>query len=194
MPNSHKMEQFVFSLLKQKIPAYYTYHNYLHTAYVMEKVLEIGKEEHCEDAELALLKTAALWHDTGYIYGYYEHEKAGCALVNFYLPDYGYSPSELALICGMIMATKIPQQPKTKLESILADADLEYLGTDAAEQTSTLLLNELGKVLQPFTKEEWNKKQIDFLQNHQYFTSYCKRVKEPNKNIYLKNLLEQNRL
>ena len=44
------------------------------------------------------------------------------------LPKFGLSEKDIELICGMIMATKIPQNPKTKLEKIIADADLEYLG------------------------------------------------------------------
>ena len=35
---------------------------------------------------------------------------------------------DIEIICGIIMATKIPQRPKNYLEEIICDADLNYLG------------------------------------------------------------------
>ena len=35
-----------------------------------------------------------------------------------YLPEYGYSTGQIDRICGMIMATQIPQTPHNKLEEI----------------------------------------------------------------------------
>jgi hypothetical protein len=47
-----------------------------------------------------------------------------------YLPLFGFAEKDIDCICGMIMATKIPQQPRTKLQEIICDADLDYLGRD----------------------------------------------------------------
>ena len=46
-------------------------------------------------------------------------------------------------ICGMIMATKIPQSPKNYLEQILCDADLDYLGRDDFYDIGGTLFKEL---------------------------------------------------
>ena len=75
--------------------------------------------------DLSLLKTAALWHDVGFINKNIGHEEEGCVFVKKYLPDYGYTNSEIEIICGLIMATKIPQSPNTKLEQIIADANMK---------------------------------------------------------------------
>jgi uncharacterized protein len=96
--------------------------------------------------------------------------------------------ADIELICGMIMATEIPQTPLTKLEQIVADADLEYLGTDEAAFKAELMYQELHNLNPSFAKAEWNRIQIDFLQNHSYFTSYCKKTKEPLKQEYLSSL------
>jgi len=185
------MNDFVIGLLKTKIPATYYYHNYEHTLYVMDKVLEIGKHENCSENELELLHTAALWHDTGYINTYKGHEAASCTLARQYLPGYGYSHDDIEKICGMIMATKIPQSPKNNLEEILADADLEYLGTDKATVLANQLFNEL-KTLNPLlTEKAWNKTEIDFLTAHLFFTVYCKENKEQSKQAYLKSLVNK---
>ena len=178
------------TMLQEKIPLTYSYHNCEHTLYVIDKVIEIGKKENCTEDELTLLKAAALWHDTGFIKVYEDHEEAGCDLAKFYLPEYGFYSPEVDIICGMIMATRIPQQPKNKLEEIVVDADLEYLGSDLVKENAEKLFKELNALDPQLARDEWNKRQITFLQHHEYFTQYCKEVKEPVKQAYLKELIK----
>ncbi|MBC8045308.1 MAG: HD domain-containing protein [Fimbriimonadaceae bacterium] len=185
------MKEFVISLLKTNVPLFYYFHTFEHTLYVMEKAIEIGENENCSEHEMELLSAAALWHDTGYIKIYFGHEEESCIMAQRYLPEYGYSPDEINKICGMIMATKIPQSPKNKLEEIIADADLEYLATSKAAFFSEKLYRELHYRNQSLTQEMWNEKQILFLQNHKYFTKYCIKNKTPQKLLYLKQLIEE---
>ena len=183
------MKEFVVALLDSKLPPNYYYHNHQHTLYVLEKAMEIAAAASCTAYEVHLLSVAALWHDTGYIKTYNGHEEAGCELAGSYLPSYGFSPEETQMVQGMIMATKIPQSPKNKLEEILADADLEYLGTKDAGSKAELLFLELNSITPSLTREEWNRIQISFLQQHSYFTKYCKENKELLKQEYLNTLL-----
>jgi uncharacterized protein len=189
MQNKTNMKEFVIELLKTKVPQNYYYHNYEHTLYVLQKVVEIGNQENCNESELELLKTAALWHDTGYIYTYKGHEEQSCLLAQKHLPVYGYSEKDIAIINGMIMATKILQTPTTRLEEIIADADLEYLGTHAAAEIAHLLFKELQSLNPDFTEEAYNTLQINFLNSHHYFTNYCKVNKDPIRNAYHKKLM-----
>jgi uncharacterized protein len=189
MQNNAAMKAFVKSLLTNKLPGFYCYHNFGHTLYVADKAVEIGRNEQCSPEELELLNTAALWHDTGCIIRYKGHEELGCGFVRQYLPGYGYDDAQIKIICGMIMATKLPQSPKNRLEEILADADLEYLGTADVEQRADLLFRELHEQDPSLTREKWNLQQIAFIKDHQYFTAYCRKVKEPLKAAYLKSLL-----
>jgi uncharacterized protein len=189
MQNKPPMKDFVIEMLKEKLPENYYYHNYQHTLYVVEKAIEIGTHEACTKYEIELLKVAALWHDTGYIHTYKGHEEESCFLAKKYLPSYGYSDTEITVINGMIMATKILQTPTNKLEEILADADLEYLGTDAATEIAHLLFKELQSLNPSLTAEAYNTLQINFLNSHHYFTNYCKINKDPLRNAYHKKLL-----
>lgn len=183
------MKNFVISLLKDNLPDTYYYHNYKHTLYVIEKALEIGTSEGCSAEELELIHTAALWHDTGYIRTYKNHEEESCLLARDYLPGFGYSPEYVEKVCSMIMATKIPQFPKNKLEEILADADLEYLGSDSFKSKADDLFREMQSLNAQLTIDKWNKLQISFLENHHYFTTFCKQYKERVKQQYLQELL-----
>ena len=184
-----QLYNFVINLLKTEISASYYYHNYEHTLYVINKVIEIGEQEHCSENELELLSTAALWHDTGYINTYKGHEEESCKLARQYLPGYGYTTDDINTICAMIMATKIPQSPQKKLEEIIADADLEYLGTNNAAVQANNLFKELNAINPLLTEEKWNNTEIDFLTAHHYFTEYCKANKEHIKQAYLQSLI-----
>jgi len=190
MPNKLLMTNFVVDLLQDNIPLCYYYHNYDHTLYVQEKAIEIGRHENCTDKEIELLSAAALWHDTGYINTYKNHEEESCVLAKKYLTEYGFTPGEIDTICGMIMATKVPQLPKNKLEEIIADADLEYLGTPSAAIKSEDLFLELQSLNPSFTKKAWDQIQISFLRSHHYFTAYCKTKRELAKDNYLKELIK----
>jgi uncharacterized protein len=189
MQNSSSMKTFVIDMLKNNIPAFYYYHNYKHTLYVVDKAIEIGKEENCTPKEIELVSAAALWHDTGFIRTYNNHEEESFNLAQQYLPDYGYSTEDINKICGMIMATKIPQSPKNKLEEIVADADLEYLATNEAAVKAEHLFEEWRHLDPLLTREKWNQIQISFLQKHHYFTNFCKQNKEQAKAAYLQKLI-----
>jgi len=189
MRNKQEMRDFIVDLLRNNLPEEYYYHNSAHTIYVREKGQEIGQHEQCTAQELKLLSVAALWHDTGYIKTYKDHEEESCLIARQHLPDYGYSVNDVDLICGMIMATKIPQLPRTKLEEILADADLEYLGTYSFEIKSNSLFHELHSINPLLTEKKWNQMQISFLQKHHYFTRFCIENREPVKQNHLRKLV-----
>ncbi len=189
MQSNQEMTSFVVDLLKEKLSPFYYYHNYKHTLYVRDKVIEIGEQENCSANDIRLLEAAALWHDSGFINTTINHEKEGCKLAKQYLPEYGFSPAEIETICGMIMATKMPQSPRNKLEEIIADADLEYLGAFNVEAIAADLFREINHFNPYITKADWHRTQIAFLKTHQYFTHFCKENREPLKREYLWNLV-----
>jgi hypothetical protein len=190
MQNKLLMRDFVINLLRNNLPPNYYYHNPEHTIYVEKAALEIGNHEACSEEELELLSTAALWHDTGYVKVYRHHEEESCLMAWQYLPEFGYSIEDIEIICGIIMATKIPQLAKTKLQQILADADLEYLGTESFEIKSDCLFRELQSMNLSMTKVKWDEMQISFLQKHHYFTGFCKENREPVKQLFLDKLIQ----
>lgn len=185
------MQEYVLKMLRSELPKQYHYHNPEHTLYVQEKALEIGRHEGCSEDELNLLNIAALWHDTGYTRIYRNHEDQSCQLARQYLPKYGITSTDIETICCIIMATKIPQTPKNKLEEIIADADLEYLGTDTFETKSQNLFYELQSINSLLTEDKWNEMQISFISKHKYFTRFCKENRESIKQTHLDNLIHK---
>jgi len=180
--------------LEENLPLYLTYHSPNHTKLVLQKTILIAEKEKISDDELFLLKIAALYHDTGYKASNENHETESCRIANKELSELGLATAEIEQICGMIMATKIPQQPKTHLEGILADADLEYLGTSKFEAISNKLLAEMKYFKPDLTLKEWYDIQIRFIHKHHYHTEFCRKNREPEKLKNLENLQKKARL
>ncbi len=179
----------VISNLENNLPPWLYYHSPEHTKYVLEKAEFLAEQEGVSGRDLFLLKVAALYHDLGFIKGREEHELKSCEIAEKELSEYDVSPEENNKICSMIMATKIPQQPKTLLERILADADLEYLGTDSFPEISEDLYRELLHDKPNLSRQEWNEIQIKFLKEHSYHTNYCKIHCEAVKAEHLQDLM-----
>lgn len=184
-----EIKNFLLKLLEEKLPEYFYYHSLEHTKYVLEKVQEIAKYELILDEhDLLLLKIAALYHDVGYIVSNINHEVESCKILQEHQDFLGLDNKDLDVIKRMIMATKIPQNPKNNLECIIADADLEYLGTNDFKRIGDLLFKELKYLDSSLTPQKWLSVQIDFLENHRYYTAYCLKEKTPIKQNNLNEL------
>lgn len=179
------VEEYIIGKLKRELPKDLYYHGLHHTLDVLRSAEMIGNEEHLNEKEMLLLKVAVLYHDAGFTKVYKNHEEVGCEMAKEDLPKFGFTPADIDIICGMIMATKIPQSPKTKLEEVIADADLEYLGTNRFEEIGRTLYEEIKIYLNIESERQWNIIQVNFLKNHRYFTDYCKKHREPLKQAHL---------
>lgn len=167
------------------------YHGLHHTDDVIRVSMEIGREERLSAEDLATLRVAAVFHDAGFLSHYRGHEEASCALAKKILPSFHFPPSLIDAICSMIMATKIPQSPKNKIEEILCDADLDYLGRNDVHEIAHSLFEEM-KVHTGLTDEnEWDEIQIRFLQHHQYYTAFSRKNRQPAKEAYLAELMHK---
>ncbi len=154
--------------LERELPTYLTYHNAQHTKNVIQTVEQIAKAEKVSGHDFEMLCTAALFHDAGFLEGYDNHEEISCNIAIGCLSQFGYSEEEIKQVCRLIMATKLPQKPQDKLEAILCDADLSYLGTDKYFTIAESLYLELKQVGKVKNWEEWQKVQINFLEAHHY--------------------------
>jgi hypothetical protein len=72
----------------------------------------------------------------------------------------------------------VPQNPKNLLESIICDVDLDYLGRKDFYEISDLLYQELLERLDFFDRTQWDKIQIEFLENHHYHTEFARKRRQ----------------
>src|SRR5690606_2272531 len=102
--------------LTLQLPEALYYHGVHHTLYVLKQAARIAGEENVtNETYLQLLIIASLYHDSGLMFTYDEHEEASCNLAKKEVPAYAVSDDEIDSICGMIMATRIPPIPLNHL-------------------------------------------------------------------------------
>jgi uncharacterized membrane-anchored protein YitT (DUF2179 family)/predicted metal-dependent HD superfamily phosphohydrolase len=162
---------FILQKLEKELPAYLSYHNAQHTKDVLAYVEELVSKESIPPDELNHLRTAAIFHDTGFLETYTGHEEISCSVAETFLPGFGYTKEEIKEVCQIIMATCLPQNPQTKAAEILCDADLYYLGTDSYETKAEALYQEMHSVGLIKSRDEWIQQQIKFLHSHHFFTT-----------------------
>lgn len=175
------IQEFILNKLEKELPDTLYYHNVKHTVDVVTQVELIGWGEGVTDEEILILKTAALFHDAGHIIDYDNHEYHSTELVREYLPKYHFKPEQIEEVCRLIMATKLPPDPKDKLERIMCDSDLDYLGRSDFIPVSNTLYKELKERNKIHSLNDWNKLQLKFISQHQYFTNTAKSLREVNK-------------
>jgi hypothetical protein len=168
-------------MLETNLPSSLYYHNLKHTVDVVTEVELIGWAENIPDEEILLLKTAALFHDTGHIISYDNHEFQSTEIAKKILPKFNYSQEQIEQICKLIMVTKMPPAPTNLLEEIMCDSDLDYLGRVDFIPVSNMLYEELKVRDKVGTFNDWNKMQLSFISNHQYFTNTARKLREVNK-------------
>jgi class 3 adenylate cyclase len=175
------IQELILDKLEKELPSSLYYHNVKHTVDVVTEVELIGWAEGLDDEEILLLKTAALFHDAGHTVDYDKHEYHSTQLVREYLPRYGYSAEQIDRICEIIMATRLPPDPKDIFQKIICDADLDYLGRSDMIPVSNTLYRELKERDKIGSFNQWNLLQLKFISGHSYFTKTARSLREVNK-------------
>lgn len=183
------VKQHLVAKLRSELSDKLYYHGLHHTLDVLRVAADICASEGIHGRELTLVKTAALFHDAGFVKNkHIGHEIEGCNMAHDMLPRYGYNPSDIEIICGMIMATKVPQSPTNLLEEIICDADLDYLGRDDFYKIGNNLFDELQAYHLLNDEQAWNRLQVSFLSAHYFHTRTNRELREPVKQRYLEQL------
>lgn len=186
-----RAKDFILNKLSKELSSHLSYHSIEHVKDVYSAADKIGRLENISEYDLRLLLTAACYHDSGYLLKTKGHEEASCGIAIEELPRYNYTKSEISQICGMIMATRLPQTPKNHLEKIIADADLDYLGRDDFFDLSKKLFKELEFLGTVKKEDEWNEMQVRFLEEHHYFTTTAIDLRNAKKNEHLEKIKEK---
>jgi uncharacterized protein len=182
----------IIARLQNELDPGLIYHNASHTRDVLKQAESIALEEGIlPGREMELLKTAAAFHDCGFLYTYKKHEEKSCEMMRAETAGY-FTEEELEKICGMIMATKIPQTPHNLLEKIICDADLDYLGRDDFETISENLRKEFIDFEVINRDDNWNEIQINFFEFHNYFTPTSSARRDKKKDEHLLLLKKRN--
>ena len=180
--NLPRAEAYILDQLNRLAPTLY-YHGRHHTLDVAAAAESLADAEGVTDAEAqALLRTAALYHDAGFLTTYQGHEAAGAALARQVLPGFGYSPAQVGRVGQLILTTQMPQTPgPDPLAQLLCDADLDYLGRPDFWPISNSLRDELLARHLVADEAAWQQIQLNFLLAHRYWTPTATARREAEK-------------
>ena len=182
-------KKFIFGRLKKELAEHLSYHSVNHIKDVYTAAENLASHEGVTGTDLTLLLTAVLFHDSGFLQQQKEHESISCDIARESLPQFGYTQEQIERICGMIMATQIPQKPHNLLEKIICDADLDYLGRDDFFTIGNNLYAELCVYGMINNEDEWNTMQVGFLKKHHYFTDTAIRLRKAKKDENLQKVI-----
>lgn len=188
----NNLRTHIINQLKSLLPDYLSYHDLPHTIDVEKAVIRYANLEGISKEDLLLLRTAALFHDAGFILQYHQNEDVGIGMASSTLPRYGYSNEQIEIIVAIINSTKRSVEPVTLLEQIMCDADHDYIGRPEYHIIAKKLRDEFAINNETFTEQEWVKFQLEFLENqHVYYTETANNIRSISKNTRIKELKKQ---
>lgn len=177
-PDFDRAATYVYARLQNELATTLFYHNFAHTRDdVLPAAGQLGTLAGLSTADLLLLRTAALFHDIGFVEQYIDHEMVSARIAAEQLPRFGYNPAQIQTIVRIIAVTKLSEAPTDLLERLIRDADLDVLGRDDFLPRSYDLLYETNIYGTPLTKPEWHIRQLQFLESHTYYTDAAKALR-----------------
>ncbi len=177
--------ELVYKDLSNKLDSKYHYHNLHHTKRVINSAEEIGNHYNLSRDDWRDLLTACLLHDYGFIKSHIDHEEIGAQISKEILPGYYFSDDHIESISSLILITKVAEKPSNLLESIIRDADLEYIGSDDFEKISEYLKKEWLECGVVDNENQFYKIQYEFLLSHNFYTAY---MQEKGREQKIKNI------
>ncbi len=184
-----RIEEYARGLFDQMHSPTLVFHNLEHTENVVRYTKEIAGHYNFSEKEMLILYAAAWFHDTGYLFtepG--KHEEMSCDIMKKFMKDLVTDEDVIKEIEGCIMSTKAPRHPKNLLQEIICDADTYHLGTKDFKETNKKAFQEAKLRDSNITKEEFRKGTIAMLEEHVFYTNYCKELLNDRKKKNLEKL------
>jgi len=186
--------KYIAKLFAKELPSDLLFHNFHHTVNVVRGVRDISKNLQLNKEQKEILLLAAWFHDSGHTVCYNGHELESKQIATTFLESQNYPAEKLQLVLECIDATKMPQNPTTLLQQVICDADLYHLSLLEYVHLQFILREEWKRILhKEFTNEDWQKQNLDFLENHRYFTEYGQKILQQRKLLNIEkcqNLVE----
>ncbi|HKJ78159.1 MAG TPA: Pycsar system effector family protein [Prolixibacteraceae bacterium] len=168
-------ENYVLNLFKEELPDSYLYHNFTHTQRVLSSTEEIIDKNPLNENEKLILRLSALFHDTGYIKTYDNHEEESAEIARNFLKKKNVENGIVSEVEKCILATRKGVQPENRLQEIIVDADNSHVAKDYFEEVSEFLRKELELLgISTYSQDEWLQKNIEFLTTgHKFYSAFA---------------------
>jgi adenylate cyclase len=182
------LESKVFNDLLDEHPGTFHFHTRDHIRQIFNQTELLCRAENIAEEDTLLTLSASLLIYVGLSDSYERSENKSVDMAREILPEFYYSEKQIDTICNLILSTKKPYEPQNKLESILIDAKMEYLGRPDFSKSIKLLYLELKSNERAVPMQKLVKEQISILRDFAYFTVAGQRLREVSGEDQIKNL------
>ncbi len=170
-----KASSHVRSLLQSDLPVWSVYHGLSHTIETVHACEELALDTGLGAGDIEILLIAAWFHDTGYLEGADGHEARSVDRATEFLRSNGCGDAIIMKVVSAILATRMPQAPRSLIEEVLCDADVSHVGRDDFLAKSELLRREMEERLgRDYEDGEWYRFNLAFLERHPFYTSQAR--------------------
>jgi len=190
MKGYYTLRKIIMERLQNELSQDLHYHGMHHTLDALKTCDLYLRHIKINSHDARLLRLGILFHDIGFTVSNEEHEYKGSIIARDLLTQFDFKTKDIDVIVGLILSTKIPQSPKTLLENMICDIDLDYLGRSDFYKISESLYEELQVTIGLKNKNDWNKIQVKFLEAHQYHTDFAIKKRQPEKEKRIEELKE----
>jgi len=161
------------------------YHNFCeHVVKIDQACARLAYEMDLPYSDRFLLATASRVHDIILVPGANDNEEKSAQFAKEFLPQVGYGNAETQRVEGLILATKLPQNPRDYLEEIICDADLYNFGDESFFDCAECVRQELGIP----NDEKWMENIYNLLTNHEYHTEVARALRNAGKKKNIRKL------
>jgi len=171
-----KVDRYIRDLFREELPDGVKYHDADHTLHPTTGVVAVANKlavaEKVSEHERELILAAAYFHDTGYIREYGHNEPIAARMAGRILRLIGYQADEIGVIKKLILATDLRRGPRSHLEKILCDADLDNLGReDFFELDQKLRDGRRARGVDVSDDGEWYRGTLEIMKKYPYHTA-----------------------
>ena len=169
-------EQYVEHFMKEHMANTVLFHNYKHTVKVVRVCDMLSMESDLNKHDRLLVHIAGWFTNIGYKEDPLHHEEHSAKHARIYLEAKGFDKDDVEEIEACLIATKIPQHPHTGTARILCDAVLYHLSDTTYFDELELLRKEWELTRnEKYADDAWLELNIEFLENHFYFSPFARK-------------------
>lgn len=185
-----KVASHVTALYEEHTSEKHSFHNLQHTQNVVDRMNEIAGHYELNDKEMLILCVAAWFHDAGYLFVEPAlHEVKSVELMQDFMQQQNIDAEIIQQVAGCILATRAPRNPINLLQEILCDADTYHFGNKDFKESNKLAYQEFRQISdEPIETADLRKQTIAMLQEHSFYTTYCKDLLNAKKASNMKKL------
>ncbi|HLP74769.1 MAG TPA: adenylate/guanylate cyclase domain-containing protein [Bacteroidales bacterium] len=170
------VEEVVIRLFDEEASPNLYFHNSSLVRNIANQVELLANSEKLEEEDFIILKLAAIFLFTGYMYDYENPADSSVRLMEELMPGFGLSQADIDAAARLIR-NSYGEKRETLSDSILHDARYDYLGrVDYNKLTEKLFreLSEYGKLPQ----KNWTQLQKALLRDHEFITSTARLLRD----------------